>query len=232
MTINNKITKPSTITSVVLSEEDIRKRLNKDLFVEPIIDENTQISGCKIDLRLGGIFYEIKQSALQVYDPVAPPLMDYRRKIIVPLGKQYILHPGMLSLTPTFESIALPNDLLGLLQGRSSLGRLGIIVHATAGFVDPGYKGPITLELSNLGHLPVALYPLTRVAAIAFIKVTGKAKDYYRTLPSPVHPEKEIELGHFNSPTSEQSKLSEDWEMDVFREIQKQRAIKLAAFWA
>ena len=91
--------------------------------------------------------------------------------------------------------------------------------HWRAGFVDPGYKGPITLELSNLGHLPVALYPLTRVAAIAFIKVTGKAKLYHEKLASPVHPNESIELGHFFSPTSEQSKLNQDWEMEVFREI-------------
>jgi dCTP deaminase len=218
---NNENAQSPVKQPVVLSEEEIHERLNKDLFIEPLIDEDTQISGCKVDLRLGGIFYEIQQSSLQVYDPLNPPLADYRRKIIVPLGREYILHPGMLALTPTFESIILPNDLLGVLQGRSSLGRLGIIVHATAGFVDPGYRGPITLELSNLGHLPVALYSLTRVAAIAFIKVTGKAKLYHEKLTSPVHPDKEIELGHFNSPTSEPSKLGEDWEMEVLKRIQE-----------
>lgn len=214
----------SAQTSVVLSEEEINRRLKIDLSVEPLLDKESQVSGCKIDLRLSGIFYEIKQSALRAYDPLDPPLTDYRRKIMLPLGTPYILHPGMLSLAPTFESMVLPSDLLGILQGRSSLGRLGIIVHATAGFVDPGYKGPVTLELSNLGHLPVALYPLTRVAAIAFIKITGTARVYSDTLTSPVHPEKEIELGHFNSPTSERSKLNEDWEVEIFKEIHKRKS--------
>ncbi len=214
-----------TITpSVVLSDEEIKNRLKIDLSVEPLLDKETQVSGCKIDLRLSGIFYEIKQSALRAYDPLYPPLTDYRRKIMLPLGTPYILHPGMLSLAPTFESIVLPSDLLGILQGRSSLGRLGIIVHATAGFVDPGYKGPVTLELSNLGHLPVALYPLTRVAAIAFIKITGTAKMYGDKLTSPIHPEKEIDLGHFNSPTSEPSKLSEDWEVEIFKIIHERKS--------
>ena len=139
----------------------------------------------------------------------------------MPLGSPYYLHPGMLALTPTFECLAMPNDLLGILQGRSSLGRLGIIVHATAGFVDPGYKGPLTLELSNLGHLPVALYPLTRVAAIAFIKITGSVRAYDAEIASPIHPEKKIDLGHFHSPGSEPSKLHEDWEMDVFRAMRE-----------
>lgn len=218
--VQDGISQPPMLSSVVLSEEEIRKRLKKDLLVGPLLDIETQVSGCKIDLRLGGIFYEIKQSALQAYDPLNPPLTDYRRKIILPVGSPYILHPGMLSLTPTFESLVLPKDLLGILQGRSSLGRLGIIVHATAGFVDPGYRGPVTLELSNLGHLPVTLYPLMRVAAIVFIQITGEAGVYGGTKPSPIHPEDNIALGHFNSPTSEPSKLSEDWEVEIFKKIQ------------
>ena len=207
-------------TSVVLSGKEIEKKLeNRSLIIDPIIDKETQFGGCKVDLRLGGIYYEIKQSAVSYYDSIDPPLSDYRRKIIVPLGTPYILHPGMLVLTPTYESIVMPLDLLGILQGRSSLGRLGIIVHATAGFVDPGYSGPVTLELSNLGHLPVALYSLTRVAAIAFIHVSGETRPYFNKINSPVHPDKGIETGHFSSPTSEKSKLSEDWETEVFRAI-------------
>lgn len=212
----------SSVNSVVLSREEIRQRLEtRELKVEPLIDVDTQLGGCKIDLRLGGIYFEIKQSAVRFYDPLDPPPSDYRRKIIIPLGIPYILHPGMLVLSPTFESIVMPGDLLGILQGRSSLGRLGVIVHATAGFVDPGYKGPVTLELSNLGHLPVALYSLTRVAAIAFVKVSGEVKLYDEDLPSPVHPEEGIKLGHFNSPTSEPSKLDEDWETEVFNSIKR-----------
>ncbi len=215
---------PLSTSSVVLSEERIRQRLSKgDLRIEPLVDIDTQLGGCKMDLRLSGIYYEIKQSSVKTYDPLYPPSQDYRRKIVMPLGVPYILHPGMLALTPTFESIVMPDDLLGILQGRSSLGRLGIIVHATAGFVDPTYKGPITLELSNLGHLPVALYSLTRVAAIAFVTVTGKVKKYGEPMASPVHPEKEIISGHFNSQLSEPSKLNEDWETEIFRALKEKK---------
>jgi deoxycytidine triphosphate deaminase len=110
----------------------------------------------------------------------------------------------------------MPNDLVGLLQGRSSLGRLGVIIHATAGFIDPGYKGIITLELSNLGHLPVKLYPLQRVATIGFITIKGKVTSPYGTQPNYLP----LELngkGKYKSMKTEPSKINKDWENDLLR---------------
>lgn len=212
----------TALSAGVLSDEEIRQRLHErdNLVIHPLLHPGTQIHGCKVDLRLSGIFYEVKHSAVPSYDPLFADESDYRRELILPVGKSYILHPGMLALAPTFENIAMPRDLLGILQGRSSLGRLGIIVHATAGFVDPGYEGSLTLELSNLGHLPVALYPLGRVAAIAFVKIYGSVRQaYFDEVKSPIEPSKGIPTGSYGSPLSEPSKLKEDWENIVFRKL-------------
>jgi dCTP deaminase len=213
------------LSLAVLSDKEICERLHKrNLVIHPLLHEITQVQGCKVDLRLSGIFYEVKHSAVESYDPLFPQEDDYRREMILPVGEPYILHPGMLALAPTFENISMPRDLLGILQGRSSLGRLGIIVHATAGFVDPGYKGSLTLELSNLGHLPVALYPLNRAAAIAFIKISGNVKQaYFDETASPIDPSKGKPSGSYSSPLSEPSKFKEDWENTVFRRIRERR---------
>jgi dCTP deaminase len=204
----------------ILSDTEIRERLGKDLIVHPLLDEESQIKGSKIDLRLDGIFYEILHRTVESYDPLNPPERDYREKIILPPGEKYILHPRRIVLAPTFENVSVPTNLLGILQGRSSLGRLGIIVHATAGFIDPGYSGSITLELSNLGDLPVHLYPLMRVASLAFAFIKGKVRYVYEAeVPTllPHIPEKP----KYASPTSDKSKLSKDWEIVILNELKK-----------
>ncbi len=223
--MSNKEFDQAPLSFGVLSDEQIRQRLTAgDLIIHPLLDLDTQVQGCKVDLRLGGIFYEVKHSAVESYDPVSVEDTDYRRELILPVGESYILHPGMLALAPTFENICMPRDLLGILQGRTSLGRLGIIVHATAGFVDPKYKGSLTLEFSNLGHLPVALYPLSRVAAMAFIKISGDVRRAYGDeVQSPIDPSKGLPMGSYSSPLSEPSKYREDWENIVFRHIRKSR---------
>lgn len=208
----------------VLSDEEILKRLDRenDLRIHPLLYKDIQISGCKVDLHLSGIFYEIKHSAIEVHDPLNLDETDYRRKLVLPLGKPYTLHPGMFTLAPTYENISMPDDLLGILQGRSSLGRLGIIVHATASFIDPGYKGTITLELSNLGHLPVNLYTLGPVATVAFIKIAGKVKNPYgKTVPSPLVEGEQERIGRHDSPISELSKHGYEWEYRVLRKVVK-----------
>ena len=145
--------------------------------------------------------------------------MDVRRETILPLGQYVVLHPGDLILAPTFENISIPRNLFGILQGRSSLGRLGIIVHATASFVDPGFKGTITLELSNLGHLPVRLYTLAKVAALAFVNIEGSVKYAYDDpVPSPLV-SKNIRSDYYASAKSEASQHHRDWEYEIIRKI-------------
>lgn len=200
----------------MLSDIEIKKRLKKDLIVYPYLEREIEAKEAKLDIRLGGTFYEIQQRGVGAYDTIEPPPLDYLREIILPPGRPYILHPHVLVLAPTFENISMPNDLVGLLQGRSSLGRLGVIVHATAGFIDPGYKGIITLELSNLGHLPVKLYPLQRVATIGFITIKGKVAAPYGTQLSHL-PLEQISNGKYKSMKTEASKINKDWENDILK---------------
>jgi len=206
----------------VLSDAKIRQRLKEDLIIHPFLHEDSAISGCKVDLHLSGAFYEIQRSTVDSYDPVKPITIDFRREIILPLGQYLVLHPGDLILASTFENISMPRDLLGILQGRSSLGRLGVIVHATASFIDPKFRGTMTLELSNLGHLPVRLYTLARVASIAFLQITGKVEyGYGDLLPSPLKVAG-MRQNHYAAPKSEPSKHHEDWEYEIIRKVSNQ----------
>src|SRR5439155_22771728 len=100
-------------------------------------------------------------------DPRSGSVQEYTEKITVDKGQAFILHPGEFVLGTTLERVRIPADLVAKVEGRSSLGRLAVVVHATAGFVDPGFEGHITLELSNLGRAPVALPPGIRASQIA-----------------------------------------------------------------
>ncbi|MBI5208333.1 MAG: dCTP deaminase [Candidatus Firestonebacteria bacterium] len=211
--------------SGILSDEEITKRLKQDknLRIFPLLREESQIKGCKVDLHLSGIFYEIKHSSIEVHDPINySETDDYRRDIVLPINKPYTLHPNMFVLASTFENISMPNDLLGILEGKSSLGRLGIIVHATASFIDPGYNGTITLELSNLGQLPVNLYTLAPIASIAFITIQGKVKfPYGAEMESPISSLEKEPHGHHDSPISQPSKYGADWEFRILKIIKE-----------
>ena len=204
----------------VLSDTSIKERLKRDLIIHPLLSEECQVSGCKVDLHLSGLFYEIVRSTVDSYDPLAESAgVDFRREIILPLGGYLVLHPGDLILASTFEKVRMPNNLLGILEGRSSLGRLGIIVHATASFIDPGFKGAITIELSNLGHLPVRLYTLARVAAIAFLDISGDvAHPYGDPTPSPLEAAPMVQ-GHYAHPKSQASRHHKDWEYELIRRL-------------
>ncbi len=206
--------------TAVLSDNEIKQRLKKDLIIHPMLNTDGQVTCSKVDLHLSGVFYEIRRTIVDCYDPLSISRgQDFRRKIILPLGQSLVLHPGDLVLAPTFENIKMPRDLLGILQGRSSLGRLGVIVHATASFIDPEFMGVITLELSNLGHMPVRLYTLARVAALAFLRIHGNVKHAYRDpVLSPFLPE-DARLDHYASPISEASKHHEDWEYEMIRQV-------------
>lgn len=212
-------TTPSRTVGGILSDRTIMSRLGKDLLVHPMLDVEIQVAGCKIDLHLGCKFHEVKHSALSVYDPLCREHIDYIRTLILRPGDYYVIHPGALVLAPTFENVSLPADLLGILQGRTSLGRLGLIVHATAGFVDPGYHGTVVLELSNIGRLPVRLTPLLKVATIAFAKIYGVVDKPYGTKFKRSLLGDEIRVGKHDSPTFIPSRLHEDWESVVLRDI-------------
>lgn len=166
---------------MILSDGDIKKALaNKEIIVEPRINTN-QISACSIDLRLSNEFYVFEYSNLPYLDTRNPDLKMPVKKITVPDKDVFILQPKEFALASTYEVIKLPDNFVGKLEGRSSLGRLGLVVHSTASLIDPGFRGQITLELGNIGVMPVALYPGMRVCSLSFEKLTSPAEiPYYK----------------------------------------------------
>jgi len=162
---------------MILSDRDIEARLAKgDLVVEPLDNPKVQIQPSSIDLRLGNDFVVYRTAHVPFIDPQDPGTHeDYTSRVHIPDGDVFILHPGEFVLGSTLEYVKIPNDLVAMVEGRSSLGRLAIVVHATAGLCDPGFEGRITLELSNLGRVPVALHPKMRVSQIVLHRMTSAA---------------------------------------------------------
>lgn len=158
----------------LLSKEEITKRLNsKDddkLVVTPLIDEE-QISAGSIDLRLSTEFIVTRRTKFTLLDPIANrealdlSIKEYQEKTYVKLGNGLALHPNQFVLGSTLEYVKLPYDLTAYVVGRSSWGRLGLII-ATAPVIHPGFSGSITLELTNVGDAPIILYPGIRVAQL------------------------------------------------------------------
>jgi dCTP deaminase len=166
---------------MILSDADILDRLAEgDLVVEPLDDVDQQVQPASVDLRLGERFLEFQRTNIPCIHPTeADEVGEYVTETRVPEGEEFILHPGDFVLGTTTERVEIPPDLLATVQGRSSLGRLAIVIHATAGIVDPGYHGQITLELSNLGTAPVALTPGMRVSQLIFTELRSPAARPY-----------------------------------------------------
>ncbi|WP_144902058.1 dCTP deaminase [Halobellus captivus] len=166
---------------MILSDDDILARLETgDLVVEPIDDLDMQVQPASLDLRLGEEFLEFQRTNISCIHPNRESeVSDYVTETHVPEGEEFILHPGDFVLGTTKERVEIPADLLATVEGRSSLGRLAVVIHATAGIVDPGYKGQITLELSNLGTAPVALTPGMRVSQLVFTELTRPSSRPY-----------------------------------------------------
>ncbi|MEW5926631.1 MAG: dCTP deaminase [Gemmatimonadota bacterium] len=172
--------------SAVLNEQDLISRLVKgDLIVTPILDPQIQIGPTSIDIRLGFEFEVFNTSKHPHLDPLDEKLLeqqldDYTSKIHVPPLGRFILHPDEFVLASTFEYFVLPSDLAGRLEGRSTWGRLGLQIHSTAGFVDPGFEGVLTFELRNAGKTPLTLLPGTRIAQICFYQTCTTAIPYIK----------------------------------------------------
>ncbi|OYR55492.1 dCTP deaminase [Halorubrum halodurans] len=166
---------------MILSDSDILDRLAAgDLAIEPLADVDQQVQPASVDLRLGERFLEFQRTNIPCIHPTdADEVGEYVTETTVPEGEEFILHPGDFVLGTTTERVEIPDDLVAHVEGRSSLGRLAIVVHATAGLCDPGYKGQITLELSNLGTAPVALSPGMRVSQLTFTELKSAADRPY-----------------------------------------------------
>jgi len=165
---------------MIYSDSDIRAALESgEIVIHPLEDPEVQIQPCSVDLRLGNRFVVFKHALKAYIDPLTDDAADYTEVVELPDGQAFFLHPGEFVLGATKERVEVPNHLLGRVDGRSSIGRLAILIHATAGFIDAGFKGTITLELSNVGKMPVALHPNMRVCQISFEEMKSPAERPY-----------------------------------------------------
>jgi dCTP deaminase len=148
--------------------------------VEPLDDPDLQVQPASVDLRLGREFLEFQHANIPCIHPESEREVDeYVEETVVEEDGEFILHPGDFVLGTTHERVEVPDDLIAHVEGRSSLGRLAVVVHATAGLADPGYEGQITLELSNLGTAPVALTPGMRISQLTFTELKTPAERPY-----------------------------------------------------
>lgn len=172
-----------TLLGMVLSDRDIKKRLkSKSIVVTPKPDLAEQLGSNSLDLRLGNAFRVFDHSKFAYIDPLnKKSTADFTREIVVGRDEHFIIQPGDFVLGTTMEHVEIPDDLVGSLEGRSSIGRLGVIIHSTAASVECGFRGHITLELANMGKMPVALYPGMRICSIAFSELSSPAEvPYYK----------------------------------------------------
>jgi dCTP deaminase len=162
---------------MILSDRDILARLDKkEIVIEsPRTDFRKQVHASSMDLRLGYFFKVYKHSQFAMLDPKTPHKEQMTDLIEVPKDKPFIVQSGEFVLGVTLEKVKIPNDLVARVEGRSSLGRLGLLIHATAGFVDAGFEGTITLEIGNVNRMPIAIYPEQRICQLAFEQMTSEA---------------------------------------------------------
>jgi len=162
---------------VLLSDRDIRKELAEGRVVlDPHDDAMVQPSS--VDVRLDRFFRLFDNHKYAVIDP-AQDQPDLTRLVEVDGDDAFVLHPGEFVLGSTFETVTLPDDVAARLEGKSSLGRLGLLTHSTAGFIDPGFSGHVTLELSNVATLPIKLWPGMKIGQLCFFRLTSAAEHPY-----------------------------------------------------
>ena len=162
---------------MLLSDRDIRIEIAANrVGVEPF--EEAMIQPSSVDVRLDKFFRVFENHKYSVIDPSIEQA-ELTREVIVEGDEHFILHPGEFVLASTYEVITLPDDIAGRLEGKSSLGRLGLLTHSTAGFIDPGFSGHITLELSNVANLPVKLFPGMKIGQLCLIKLSSPAEHPY-----------------------------------------------------
>lgn len=164
---------------MVLSDKDIKKALQTgEIKISPELDLKTQLGSCSIDLRLGNKFRVFNESSKPI-DPLNKKNQEVTQEIVIKTGESFTIKPGDFVLAVTLEKITISASLLGRLEGRSSLGRLGIIVHSTASIFEPGWDGQAVLELGNLGKIPVILRPGMRICSMSFEELSSVAEIPY-----------------------------------------------------
>jgi dCTP deaminase len=163
--------------AVLLSDRDIRAELASGRVVlEPFDDGMVQPSS--VDVRMDKYFRVFENHRYPHIDP-AEEQPELTRLVEPEVGEPFILHPGEFVLASTYEVVTLPDDVAGRLEGKSSLGRLGLLTHSTAGFIDPGFSGHVTLELSNVATLPIKLWPGMKIGQLCLFRLSSPAEHPY-----------------------------------------------------
>jgi dCTP deaminase len=162
---------------MLLSDKDIRNQIDSGrIGLDPLDIELLQPSS--IDVRLDRFFRLFDNHRYAFIDP-ATQQDDLTRFVEVSSDEPFILHPGEFVLGSTYETVSLPADIAARLEGKSSLGRLGLLTHSTAGFVDPGFSGHVTLELSNVATLPIKLWPGMKIGQLCFFQLSSESENPY-----------------------------------------------------
>jgi dCTP deaminase len=166
---------------MILSDRDIKKALKDgEIKISPTPDLKVALGTVSVDLKLGHDFL--------VYRTTSRPYIDVQdkesfnmltEKVSKKTGESFVIHPRDFVLGATLESIELPSTLAGRLEGKSSLGRLGLVIHSTAGKVDPGFKGHLVLEITNIGTVPIMLYPEMRICQLLFEQLSSPTTQVY-----------------------------------------------------
>jgi dCTP deaminase len=167
------VTQPSS----VLSDGTIRRLVEAgSIVIDPW--DPARIQPASVDLRLGDtfrVFHNHRQTAIDLREPPD----NLTEEVRIPEGEAFVIHPGEFCLARTLEWVEIPDHIVARIEGKSSLGRLGLIVHATAGFCDPGWKGTLTLELNNLTRIPIKLWPGLLIAQLSFMTLDAPAEKPY-----------------------------------------------------
>ena len=161
----------------VLSDGTIRRLVDEGrIRIDPW--DPGMVQPASVDLRLGASFRVFHNFRVPAIDLADPP-KNLTEHVVVDDGESFVIHPGEFVLGRTAEWVELPDDVVARIEGKSSLGRLGLIVHATAGFVDPGWKGTLTLEITNLTRVPIVLWPGKPIAQLSFMTLDQPAERPY-----------------------------------------------------
>ena len=162
---------------MVLSDRAIRRLIEDGrIGIDPY--EPALMQPSSLDVRVDRLFRVFRNSRYPFID-VKTEQEGLTELVEVEDGEPFILHPGEFVLGSTLERVTLPDDLVARLEGKSSLGRLGLLIHSTAGFIDPGFDGHVTLELSNVANLPITIYPAMKIGQLSFVQMSEPAETPY-----------------------------------------------------
>lgn len=162
---------------MVLSDRGIKEEIESGRLVFDPYDEGL-VQPSSVDVRVDRSFRVFNNTRYPFID-VRKPMEELTSLVKVSDDEPFVLHPGEFVLGQTLERVSLPDDLVARLEGKSSLGRLGLVIHSTAGFVDPGFEGNLTLELSNLANLPITIYHGMPIGQISFMRLDGPVEHPY-----------------------------------------------------